>query len=100
MLIKKNNKSLKFRLIFLKKSYMSDKEKFDINININNKINLDTLLFQKMIFIYNALNDGWVVKKKNNLFVFTKNHEGKKEVLLDDYLKRFMEENFDINKIN
>ena len=79
---------------------MSDKEKFDINININNKINLDTLLFQKMIFIYNALNDGWVVKKKNNLFVFTKNHEGKKEVLLDDYLKRFMEENFDINKIN
>ena len=39
-------------------------------------------------------------KKKKNLFVFTKNHEGKKEVLLDDYLKRFMEENFDINKIN
>lgn len=79
---------------------MSDKNDFDIKININNKINLDTLLIQKMIFIYNALNDGWVVKKKNNLFVFTKNHEGKKEVLLDDYLKRFMEENFDINKIN
>ncbi len=79
---------------------MSDKNDFDINININNKIKLDYLLIQKMIFIYNALNDGWVVKKKNNLFVFTKNHEGKKEVLLDDYLKRFMEENFDINKIN
>jgi hypothetical protein len=79
---------------------MSDKNDFDIKININNKINLDTLLIQKMIFIYNALDDGWVVKKKNNLFVFTKNHEGKKEVLLDDYLKRFMEENFDINKIN
>lgn len=79
---------------------MSDKNDFDINININNKIKLDYLLIQKMMFIYNALNDGWVVKKKKNLFVFTKNHEGKKEVLLDDYLKRFMEENFDINKIN
>ena len=79
---------------------MADKNDFDINININNKIKLDYLLIQKMIFIYNALNDGWVVKKKKNLFVFTKNHEGKKEVLLDDYLKRFMEENFDINKIN
>lgn len=79
---------------------MSDTDDIDINIKINKTINLDTLLIQKMIFIYNALNDGWVVKKKNNLFVFTKNHEGKKEVLLDDYLKRFMEENFDINKIN
>lgn len=79
---------------------MTDKNNFDINININNKIKLDYLLIQKMMFIYNALNDGWVVKKKKNLFVFTKNHEGKKEVLLDDYLKRFMEENFDINKIN
>ena len=79
---------------------MSDTNDIDINIKINKTINLDTLLIQKMIFIYNALNDGWVVKKKNNLFVFTKNHEGKKEVLLDDYLKRFMEENFDINKIN
>ena len=79
---------------------MSDINDFDINININKKLKLDYLLLQKMIFIYNALNDGWVVKKKKNVFVFTKNHEGKKEVLLDDYLKRFMEENFDINKIN
>ena len=28
-----------------------------------------------------------------------KNHEGKKEVFLDDYLKKFLENNFDINKI-
>ena len=78
---------------------MSGKNDFDINININNKIKLDYLLIQKMMFIYNALNDGWVVKKKKNLFVFTKNHEGKKEVLLDTYLKRFMMDNLDINKI-
>ena len=28
--------------------------------------------------------------KKNNIIYFTKNHEGKKEVFLDDYLKGFM----------
>ena len=40
-----------------------------------------------------------VSKKKDNLYVFTKNHEGKKEVYLDDYLKRFITSNFDINQI-
>ena len=52
-----------------------------------------------MIFIYNALDKGWTIKKKKNTYVFTKNHEGKKEVMLEDYLKRFMIENLDINKI-
>ena len=33
-----------------------------------------------------------------NLYIFSKNHEGKKEVYLDDYLTRFMKQNFDINK--
>ena len=53
-----------------------------------------------MMFIYNALDKGWTIKKKQNSYIFTKNHEGKKEVLLDDYLKRFMMENLDIGKIN
>jgi len=69
----------------------------DIEIDINNKI--DCILLQKMIFIYNALEKGWTIKKKENLYVFTKNHEGKKEVLLENYLKKFMMENLDINKL-
>ena len=56
-------------------------------------------MLQKMIFLYNALENGWTIKKRNNLYIFTKNHEGKKEVLLDDYLKRFMLDNLDINKL-
>ena len=52
-----------------------------------------------MIFIHNALEKGWAIKKRKNKYVFSKNHKGKKEVLLDDYLKRFMLENLDINKI-
>ena len=52
-----------------------------------------------MIFIYNALEKGWTIKKRKDKYVFSKNHQGKKEVLLDDYLKRFMLDNLDINKI-
>jgi hypothetical protein len=56
-------------------------------------------MLQKMIFLYNALDKGWTIKKKRSAYVFTKNHEGKKEVMLEDYLKRFMMDNLDINKI-
>tara|TARA_B000000475_G_scaffold238202_1_gene207158 strand:+ start:2852 stop:3073 length:222 start_codon:yes stop_codon:yes gene_type:complete len=71
----------------------------DVDINIETNKQIDCILLQKMIFIYNALDKGWAVKKKKNAYIFTKNHEGKKEVLLDTYLKRFMMDNLDINKI-
>jgi len=47
----------------------------------------------KMIFIHNALDKGWSVKKNNNLYIFTKKHEDKKELYLDNYLKKFIKEN-------
>jgi hypothetical protein len=71
----------------------------DINIDTCNNMNIDTIKLHKMAFLHNALENGWCVKKKDNLYVFTKNHEGKKEVYLDDYLKRFITSNFDINQI-
>ena len=70
----------------------------DINIDTNN-MKIDCILLQKMILICNALDKGWTVKKKKNAYIFTKNHEGKKEVFLDTYLKRFMIDNLDINNI-
>ena len=70
----------------------------DIEIDINNN-KIDCILLQKMILIYNALEKGWTIKKKKNLYVFTKNHEGKKEVLLENYLKKFMMENLDVNNL-
>ena len=55
------------------------------------------ITIKKMQFIYNALENGWSVKKKKDLYIFSKNHEGKKEVFLDEYLKRFMVTNMDFN---
>tara|TARA_B100001093_G_scaffold374383_1_gene359376 strand:+ start:904 stop:1134 length:231 start_codon:yes stop_codon:yes gene_type:complete len=65
----------------------------------NNNIIIDKLKFRKMTFIYNALEKGWSVSKKENLYIFKKNHEGKKEVYLDEYLARFMQDNFDMSTI-
>ena len=71
----------------------------DISISTDKKINIDAITLQKMAFLFNALENGWTVKKKKALYIFTKNHEGKKEVYLDDYLRRFMKDNFSLEKI-
>lgn len=76
----------------------------EINIEIkeNNKINkyeVNLKKFQIMMFLSNALDDGWSVKKKNeNSFVFSKNHEGKKEIFSENYITEFVRDNFDIKK--
>jgi len=70
-----------------------------INVGDEENIKIDPIRFQKMLFVYNALEEGWTIKKKKDSFVFSKNHEGKKEVFLESYLVRFMKTNFDLNKI-
>ena len=64
------------------------------NIQIEHfNLDIDTITTKKMIFLYNALEKGWKISKKGELYIFTKKHEGKKEVLLDDYLRRFIKRN-------
>ena len=71
-----------------------------MNVHINNnEYELDVIKLQKMAFLYNALEKGWNVSKKNDLYIFKKNHEGKKEVFLDNYLKQFIGENLELDDI-
>jgi len=70
----------------------------DLSFDANNvKVNMVQL--QKMAFLFNAVENGWTINKKKNLYIFSKNHEGKKEVHLDSYLARFMKANLDLNSI-
>lgn len=64
-----------------------------------NNIKVDVIKFQKMIFLYNAIDQGWSVKKRDDSYIFTKNHEGKKEVFENSYLLKFMKSSLDITKI-
>jgi hypothetical protein len=79
----------------------------DIKINLdslkdlenNADFKVDAIKFQKMLLLYNTIEQGWSVKKRNGSYVFTKNHENKKEILDDSYLLKFMKSNLDLNKI-
>jgi hypothetical protein len=78
----------------------------DIKINLdslkdleNENIKVDVIKFQKMMFLFNSIEQGWSVKKRDGSYVFTKPHENKKEVLEDSYLLKFMKTNLDINKV-
>jgi hypothetical protein len=67
---------------------------------------IDPILVQKMVFVYNALNDGWTVcKKGENKYEFTKNVENeteelKREINLDDYLRKFLRFNMNIENLS
>ena len=60
---------------------------------------VDVIKLHKMAFIYNALENGWKVKKNGDCYIFTKNHGGKKEVFLDSYLKKFIKMNLDLDNL-
>ena len=66
----------------------------DISINANDTIDYITL--QKMKFLYNALDNGWDIVKKEDKYIFNKKHEGEKELYLDSYLQQFITDNFKI----
>ncbi len=63
--------------------------------NITNNLDETTIEYndiQKMVFIYNALNDGWTVKKiDNNKFELLKDKgKIKKEIILDECIKNYV----------
>jgi len=63
---------------------------------VMSQLQMDSSQFQKMVFLYNAIQDGWTVKKQNESYVFRKKHEGKQEVFLDTYLSTFVKSNLDM----
>ena len=72
----------------------------DLEIKVDNKqLEIDNIKFQKMVFLYNALDNGWSIKKRKDSYIFTKNHEQKKEVFAEEYLSSFMKENLNINNL-
>lgn len=69
--------------------------------NINNFINnLDKNKLQQMIFIYNALENGWQIKKtKQNLYSFKKPHYNQSDYFSDKFISTFIKENIDIKNL-
>jgi|UniRef100_A0A6C0B5K4 hypothetical protein len=57
------------------------------------QMDLDQKTIYKMAFIYNSLEQGWSVKKRDGKYIFQKSHNGKREIFQDDYLEKFITEN-------
>jgi len=108
---KLQKKIFSYILVFLFCLFCTFKKVFEFNMDLDLNINLDSLRdlentvkidvvkFQKMLLIFNAIEQGWSVKKKRNTYTFTKKHENKKQVFEDSYLMKFMKSTLDINKI-
>lgn len=70
----------------------------NIQLKVPETIKIDNFEIQKMIFLYNALEDGWQIKKKNEQYILTKLHENKREVYLDSYLEEFLKTKLDVKR--
>ena len=72
-----------------------------ININLPEKIIIDKIKLQKMLFINNAIEDGWEIKmNKDKVYTFSKKHENKKEIFNDKYLMDFIKKNITMEHYN
>ena len=66
---------------------------------LENELKIDKIKFQKMVLLFNAIEEGWTIKKQNDSYTFIIPHENKKEILHNSYLLKFMKSNLDINKV-
>ncbi len=64
---------------------------------IPNDFSLNRKQVQIMAFLLNALEKGWCIKKKDNEYIFSKKHEGKREVFQENYLETFVQTNLDMS---
>lgn len=58
----------------------------------------DYKYIQKMIFLHNAIENGWTVEKKNELYIFKKKHHQKDEYFKEIYIDHFIKENLQFQK--
>ena len=56
------------------------------------------IMRKKNDFIWNALEGGWTIRKNDNSYIFSKDHEGKKEVFTESYLRAFIVQNLNGDK--
>ncbi len=75
---------------------MSSQQNVPIFVEIPEQVSLNRTQLKKMIFIMNALEKGWSVKKREGSYIFIKKHENRREVFLENYLETFVQSNFDM----
>ena len=66
----------------------------ETNLYINNEQeSYNEKQLKIMVFITNALEQGWTIKKKEDSYIFTKKHENRREIFQENYLESFVKTN-------
>jgi|TARA_B100000925_G_scaffold124291_1_gene92359 hypothetical protein len=68
-----------------------------IDVELPPNLQISKPVFQKMLFLTNALEQGWTIKKSKDSYIFTKRHENKREIFQENYLETFVASNFSNN---
>lgn len=74
---------------------MSNNDMLHIDLNMEPNIHINKAKYQKMLFIMNALEQGWSIKKSEDSYIFTKKHENKREIFMESYLEKFIISNME-----
>ena len=62
-------------------------------IGLPDQVHISKPAFKKMLFITNALEQGWTVRKSQESYIFTKKHENRQEIFQENYLETFVASN-------
>jgi len=68
-------------------------------LDLPNNIKIERPVFQKMLFLTNALDEGWSIRKSGDSYIFTKKHENRREIFQEDYLNKFLLTNSSTNTL-
>lgn len=58
-------------------------------------MDVDPILFKKLVFIYNCLNRGWSVSKQGEIFTLTKKHNNNRKYYKKKFLRMFVQKNLE-----
>ena len=68
-------------------------------IGLPNHMQLSKPAFQKMLFITNALEQGWTIRKSQDSYIFTKKHENRQELFQENYLETCVASNLSVDYV-
>tara|TARA_X000000368_G_scaffold64865_1_gene46267 strand:+ start:2838 stop:3047 length:210 start_codon:yes stop_codon:yes gene_type:complete len=54
---------------------------------------------KKLKFIFNAIEDGWTVKKHDGNYIFSKKHDNEPAIFSESYLNEFVIKYISVNKV-
>jgi len=72
----------------------------NLEISMDQQQQITKSQYKKMVFIQNALDQGWTVKKSQDSYIFTKKHENRREIFQENYLETFLISNFSGDFVN